>query len=174
MTVRSSKVLHKAKYFSLVEEEILLPNNQTVVRSIVRHPGAVVIVPVQADGKLLLVKQFRIPLGFTLIEFPAGTLESTEPPLECAKREIQEEVQVAARSWTSLGTLIPAPGFCDELQHLFGAKDLIPSNGDLDEDEIIEVIAMSPSEIEAAIKTNNINDCKTIAAFVKARLYGFI
>ena len=174
MSSNRGEVKYRAKYFSLVEEQITLPNGSTVTRGIVRHPGAVVVVPKDTDDRLVLVHQFRASLGYSIYEFPAGTIESAEAPELCARREIEEEIDCAAATWISMGTLIPAPGFCDEVQYLFGATDLSPKSAPKDDDEIIVVERFTPREVEEAIRAERIVDAKTIAAFFKARVYGFI
>jgi ADP-ribose pyrophosphatase len=169
-----SQIIYQAKYFSVVEEEVEILPERIVKRAIVKHPGAVVVIPVDAEGKLLLVKQFRLALRDSILEFPAGTLETGEDPIECAKREIAEEVAHSASEWTHLGTLIPAPGFCNEIQHLFLAKGLTHSPGTLDEDEIIEVVPLTCAQVEDAIMKNELNDGKSIAAYMRAKLLGLL
>lgn len=152
-----------------VDEERYQGDAGEFTRYSVRHPGAAVFLPVTSDGKLLLVKQYRASIGVSLLEAPAGTLDPNESPLECAKREIQEEVDMKAEEWTDLGELYPAPGFCDEKQYLFLAKGLSPSSLPGDEDEDIEVVEISASEVEQAIAEGAILDGKTIALFARAK-----
>lgn len=140
----------------------------------IEHPGAVVILPVQSDGLLVCVSQYRHSIGQEIVELPAGTLEKDELPLECAKRELNEEIGMAARDMVPLGTLYPAPGFCSELQHLFVARDLIPQSATPDEDEDISLVKMSVSEFEEAIRVGTLNDAKSIALFTRARLLGLL
>jgi ADP-ribose pyrophosphatase len=106
------------------------------------------------------------------LEAPAGTLERGEEPLGCAQREIQEEVGMQAKQWESLGTLYPAPGFCDEVQYLFVARELTPSHLPADEDEEITIVEMMQPEILNAIRTGDICDGKTLAIILKAQLLG--
>lgn len=163
-----------SKHLALVEEDVLLPNGNRVQRPSVEHPGAVVILPRLSSGELVLIKQFRRALRHDLLEFPAGTLEPNEDPFECAKREIIEEVGMQAESWRPLGRLFPAPGFCNEIQYCYLASDLSPATAELDVDEIIEVIKMSPSEVEESIRSGDLVDAKSIAIFSKARLGGLV
>jgi ADP-ribose pyrophosphatase len=105
---------------------------------------------------------------------PAGTLEVGEEPLVCARREIREEIGYDAREIIPLGILHPAPGFCDEVQHLFVAKGLFESPATKDLDEVIEVQPMSYAEVEKAIQVGTITDAKTIATLFRARLFNYL
>ena len=164
---KARKDIYRGKIFQMVEDE-LEHQGHTFHRVTVLHPGAAVFLPVDEHNNLLLVRQYRHPIGQMLLEAPAGTLEPNEEPLACAKREIQEEVAMSAATWTSLGTLYPAPGFCSELQHLFLAQDLTPAPGvEQDEDEFIEVVSLSSQEVEEKILTGEIGDAKTIALFYR-------
>jgi ADP-ribose pyrophosphatase len=138
------------------------------------HPGAVVILPIQADGKIVCVSQYRHSVGLKILELPAGTLEAHEPPIECAHREIMEEIGMAAREMIPVGTLYPAPGFCSELQHLFVARDLYAKTAPADEDEDISLAPMTVAEVEHAILSGALSDAKSIALFAKARLMGLL
>jgi ADP-ribose pyrophosphatase len=166
--VRAKRVYECPIFY--VEEEITPQTSSK--RYAVRHPGAVVFLPITAAGSMLLVRQHRMPLGRELLEAPAGTLEIGEEPLGCAQREIQEEVGMQAERWESLGTLYPAPGFCDEVQHLFVARELTPSHLPADDDEEITVVEMMQPEVLTAIRTGEICDGKTLAIILKAQLLG--
>ncbi len=100
--VLSAKILHRYRIFEIVEQELRLPSGRTVVRQVVKHPGAVVIIPQLADGRLLLIEQYRFAVGEALLEFPAGTLEPGEEPLPCARRELIEETGYRADHWRAL------------------------------------------------------------------------
>jgi ADP-ribose pyrophosphatase len=112
--VLSTHVLHRFRIFTVVEQALRLPSGRTVVRQVVKHPGAVVIMPQLGDGRLMLIAQYRFAVGATLLEFPAGTLETGEAPLACARRELLEETGYRAEHWRALGTIYSSPGFCDE------------------------------------------------------------
>src|SRR6266545_667217 len=112
--VLSTKVLQSYRIFAIVEQELRLPSGRTVVRQVVHHPGAVLIMPQLADGRMVLIAQYRFAVRETLLEFPAGTLESGEAPLECARRELIEETGYRAEHWRALGVTYPSPGYCDE------------------------------------------------------------
>lgn len=170
----NSKKIYQGKSFSVYEEQVSIPTGQIVNKAVVKHNGAVVIIPQGKDKELYLVRQYRHAIGKDILEFPAGTLELAEKPLDCAKREIKEEVGFAASKWEFLGNIYPAPGFCDEFQHIYLASELTPCKEPHDEDEFIEVEQMSVSEFELIIAKGKFVDGKSIAAFFLARLKNFL
>ena len=155
-TLLKSETVYRGVVFDVRLDTVVIPNGKTVTRDIVIHSGAVIIVPRDADGKFMMVQQYRHAVGHSMLEFPAGTLEIGEQPLACAQRELIEEVGHSAKNWQSLGTLYPAPGFANEIQHLFFATELTPDTAPGDEDEIIEVVSFSAEEIKAAIKISKL------------------
>jgi ADP-ribose pyrophosphatase len=163
-------VLHRYRIFAIVEQALRLPSGRTVVRQVVQHPGAVVIIPPLEDNCLVLIAQYRFAVGETLLEFPAGTLEPGEAPLECARRELIEETGYRAEHWRALGILYPSPGYCDEQQYLFMATGLVPEHVAGDEDEILEVKGLTVQEVERAIADGTLVDAKSIAAYARATL----
>jgi ADP-ribose pyrophosphatase len=167
-------VLKQGRAFRFVEQEIVRPDGRIMTIDKVEHPGAVVILPVDNDGRIILIKQFRPALMRTICELPAGTLEPGEDPERCARRELAEEIGQAAARWESLGRLYPAPGFCDEVQHLYFASDLGDSRAAMDEHEVIEPERMTVVEIEAAIASGDLMDAKSIALLYRARLAKFL
>ncbi len=173
MKVLKTDLLYQGRLRGIRE---LIENDKGVqyLHETIEHPGAVVVLPITASGEIVCVSQYRRSMRGVVLELPAGTLEKDEPPIECAKREIQEEIGFAARDVTPLGILLPAPGFCNEVQHLFVARDLYPQTAEQDEDEEITVVEMTVSEFESAIISGGINDAKTIALFYRARLAGII
>lgn len=169
------KTIHKWKQISLVEKDVELPTGQTITHTTIHHPGAAVILPITDNGEIVLVNQFRASLNKWLLELPAGTREGDEDPLACAQRELEEETGFSAKTYTSLGQVTPLAGFCDEIQYLFVAKHLTKTNRyECDEDEVIEVVTLSPKQLEDKIIDGTITDAKTIACLSKARLCGFI
>jgi ADP-ribose pyrophosphatase len=158
--VLSTKVLHRYRIFAIIEQSLRLPSGRTVVRQVVHHPGAVVIMPQLEDGRLILIAQYRFAVGETLLECPAGTLEPGEAPLECAKRELIEETGYRADHWRALGTIYSSPGFCDERLYLFLASGLVPEHAAGDEDEILEVKGLTVPEVERAIADGTLVDAK--------------
>tara|TARA_B100000579_G_C22747754_1_gene812433 strand:- start:539 stop:1099 length:561 start_codon:yes stop_codon:yes gene_type:complete len=138
---------------------------------IIRHPGASIAVPITNDGKIVILRQYRFAVSRRILEFPAGTLEKGEDPLESMKRELGEESGYEAKQWNSLGVMVPCPGYSDEEIHMFLARDLkllqVRPPGDVDED--IEVLLMSKSELEESIHSNKeVLDGKSITAWHRA------
>jgi ADP-ribose pyrophosphatase len=133
---------------------------------LVIHPGAVVILPITFDEKILLVKQWRRAAQKILIELPAGTLEHGESPAFSAQRELQEETGYRAEELTPLGGFFSAPGFCTEYLHLFLARNLVLSPLDCDENEAIDLLPLSLNEALRMIDQHLILDAKTIAGIL--------
>lgn len=170
-----NKTLHQWKTISLVEQEVELPTGQTITHTMIKHPGAAVILPLTADNKIILINQFRPALNKWLIELPAGTIEHNEQALECAQRELEEETGYSAKQYIELGQVTPLAGFCDEIQYLFIARQLHKTERLVcDEDEVIEVFKLSLTELEQKIITGEISDAKTIACLSKAKLCGYL
>ncbi|OLQ71296.1 ADP-ribose pyrophosphatase [Photobacterium proteolyticum] len=165
-----TRTLCQWKCFSVEQATHSLPDGRQIDFTTVKHPGAVVILPVTNNGELVMVRQYRPAIQKWILEFPAGTLESQEDILSCAKRELAEEVQLKAELWQDLGELLPVPGFCDEVQYLFFAKGLTECTGELDDDEIIEVITLSVNDFEMKVASGEIQDAKTLSTFFKARM----
>jgi len=173
MKVVQTEVLYQGKLRG-VRDTLENDQGQRSFHETIHHPGAVVVLPITGDGRIVCVSQYRHSIGRVLIELPAGTLEARELPIACAGREIQEEIGMAAQELLPLGTIFPAPGFCDEVQHLFVATGLYESRAEPDEDENISLVVMSIAEIEQAIVSGLLSDAKSIALFARARLRGLV
>ncbi len=170
-----TKTIHKWKNIRLVEQEVTLPTGKQIVHTTIIHPGACVILPIAEDGSIMVIRQFRPSLNKWLIELPAGTIEPGEQPQVCAQRELEEETGYKAGQFIELGTVTPLAGFCDEIQHLYIARQITLSQTlSCDDDEVIEVLFMSLDELEQRIVTGEISDAKTIACLSKAKLCGYI
>ncbi|MGC9421163.1 NUDIX hydrolase [Vibrio sp.] len=170
-----SKTVHQWKSISLVEESVTLPTGKVITHTTIKHPGAAVILPLTRDDKIILINQFRPSLNKWLLELPAGTIEENELTLDCAQRELEEETGYSAQEWIQLGQVTPMAGFCDEIQHLFVAKQLkLTTRLVCDDDEVIEVLALSMAELEQKIINGEISDAKTIACLSKAKLCGYL
>jgi ADP-ribose pyrophosphatase len=139
------------------------------VYDLVHHPGATAIVPLFEDGTVALLHQFRYAVGTEIWEIPAGTLEPGEPFLECARRELEEEIGHRAGRWTLLATFYTSPGFCDEELHVFLAEDLSPGRVGPDPDEHLEVVRVPLSEALTWVETGRIVDAKTMIGLLRAR-----
>jgi ADP-ribose pyrophosphatase len=159
-----SQEIYRGRVINVRVDEIEIANGRDVRREVVEHPGAVVIVPVDAEGRIHWVRQYRYAAERTLLELPAGTIEAGEEPLACAQREIQEETGHSAASWTLLGRFFTAPGFCTEYMHAFAATGLSTAEAHPDEDEDIEVVTLSLEESLARIESGEVEDAKSIAA----------
>jgi ADP-ribose pyrophosphatase len=146
-------------------DEVERADGHRTTREVVEHPGAVAIVAWDGE-RLALVRQWRHATGEVLLEIPAGTLEPDEPPAETARRELAEEAGIAAATWVAGPRFFTAPGFCDELMHLFLATQLAPAAGDdhADDDEQVEASWMTLAEAEEAVDAGGIRDAKTVAA----------
>jgi len=148
-----------------------LQNGVIVPREVVEHPGGVGIVPVTADGKVLMVRQYRYPMGEELLEIPAGKLDNGEDPLECAIRELSEETGCTAGKFVDLGAMYPSPGFCRETLYVYLALDLLSGEMHLDDNEFLSVEAVDIDELVNMIMKNELPDAKTIIGILKAKKY---
>jgi len=165
-----SRLAYQGKIIGLKLETYRL-GQKTKIAEIVRHPGAVVIVPVDAEGNLLLVRQWRRAANEILIELPAGTLEPNEPPATAALRELQEETGYAAKALIPLGGFFSAPGFCTEYLHLFAAEGLSPAPLPPDDDEQIDLLSLPLADAFQMIEKGEIQDAKTIAGLFRYQLW---
>lgn len=145
--------------------------DKTKLFELVEHPGAVVLLPIDPKGRILMIRQWRRAVEEILLELPAGTLEENEDPLFCAQRELQEETGFKAGKLTNLTSFYSAPGFCNEKLHLFLAEDLLPSNLPQDEDEGIDLAPMQLSEAIELIEKGLCRDAKTIASILLYQLW---
>lgn len=159
----STKPIYDGKIISLQIDTVELPDGTTGEREIIKHPGAVAVLAVR-NGRLLLVDQFRQPLGRGELEIPAGKLEKGEDPLEAAKRELQEETGYSAGKISLLHSFYTSPGFADELIHLYLAEDLKQGNASPDDDEFLEVHEVTLREAKTYISDGWIADAKTMLA----------
>ncbi len=175
MKIQQSKTIHRWKRIALVEEQVRLPTGQCITHTTIIHPGAAVILPLSRNGDIVMINQYRPSLKKWLLELPAGTIEPGETPEQCAMRELEEETGYRAARFTSLGQVTPLAGFCDEIQHLFVGHDLeLCNERQCDDDEVIEVVTFSLSELERKIIEGEISDTKTIACLSKAKLCGLL
>ena len=165
----SSRLLHEGKNFDFLVDEVELPNGHVTQRDIVRHPGAVAIVPLLGDGRVALIRQYRYAAGKNLLEIPAGTLEQGEPPLECAARELREETGYKAQELEPLLSCFMAPGYSDEVIHFFVARGLSVVGDDPEDDEEITLEFYSLEEVRRMIVDNVIEDSKTIVGILSLR-----
>ena len=159
----------EGRIFTVNIESITLPRGHHLDAEVIRHPGSVVLIPVTHEGDIILVQQYRHPIGRAAWELPAGSLKAGEDPKSGARRECQEEIGLIPSALELVGSLFPTPGYCDEEMHFFRAAGLrTPQAGDMeaqqDEDEDIEPKAFSPQAIRRMIASGEIIDMKTVAA----------
>ncbi|MBW4555367.1 MAG: NUDIX hydrolase [Trichormus sp. ATA11-4-KO1] len=164
-------LFYKGRKFDFEVNRLRLPNKAEGDWECIRHPGGALAVPVTAEGKLVLVRQYRFAIQGRILEFPAGTVELSEDPLETIQREIEEETGYSAQKWDKLGEFFLAPGYSDEIIYAFLARDLakLESPPKKDEDEDIETVLMTPEELEKAILQGEPVDAKSISSFLLAR-----
>jgi ADP-ribose diphosphatase len=162
--VFESRVVYEGKIVSLRVDQIALSDGRTATREVVEHPGAVVIIALDQDSQVTLVRQYRHAVRRYLLELPAGGLEPGEEPLFTAQRELREEVGLDAAEWTSLGRFFSSPGFANELLHVFLARDLRPAHAEPDDDEDITVVKLGLEELYEHPEL--IEDAKSLAALL--------
>jgi ADP-ribose pyrophosphatase len=165
----SSEITYRGRAFVVRHDLLQTPHGGETTYDIVVHIGAVAMVPIDADGKLLLVSQYRHTAEKRLLELPAGTLEPGEPVEQTAQRELREEVGMAPGSLVRIADFFLAPGYSTERMYVFIARDLTPEKLPGDEDEDLEVVRMSWDECFAAIRSGQIEDAKTMLGLYLAR-----
>ncbi|CVK17555.1 NUDIX hydrolase [Sporomusa sphaeroides] len=164
----SSNRLFEGKIINLRQDEVMLPNGRTVTREVVEHPGAVAVVPITKTGQVVLVRQFRHPVGRIILEVPAGKLDRNEKPEDCALRELAEETGFVANKLHKLTSMYTTPGFSNEVIHLYLAEDLVESDQRPDEDEFIKTEQYTPEQIRQMIRSGEICDAKSLVALCLA------
>jgi len=156
------KTIYKGRVVTLNLERTKLPNGLEVELEVVRHPGAAAIVPMKDQATVVLIRQYRLAAGGFIFEIPAGKLGPGEDPLVCAARELEEETGYRAGRIDSLATFFTAPGFTDEIMHLYAATGLILTAQRLDHDEVLEVVEVPLEKAMAQIQDGTIRDAKSI------------
>jgi len=165
-TTLSTRRVYDGRLLRLRVDKVRLPSGRTTTREIVEHRGAVVIVALDDQERVLLVRQYRKPVEKTLLELPAGTLEVSENPEDCAFRELQEETGYRAATLETLATFYAAPGYCDEHLYLYLATDLHREVIGAAEDESIEVVLLPLDEALSRVRRGEICDAKSIAGLL--------
>lgn len=160
----SSKEVLATRVFTVRREKAQEPGGLTIDRDIVHHSGSAVMLARDAKGRILLVRQFRLPARRQLWELPAGRLDQGETPLAAAKRELMEETGYRAKRWRPLTAFYPSPGYCSERMTVFTAEGLTPGPTNFDEDESIETRWFTWEEILRMIRLGRIQDSKTMVA----------
>ncbi len=166
-TVHEHREVYRGRIFSLVVDRVTLPSGHTATMEVVRHPGSVVLLPMPAPGRLILIRQYRYALDRFIWELPAGSLKPGEDPRLGAARECEEEVGLVPGTLEEIGDLFPTPGFCDEWMKFYRCTDLTPPAADStarqDEDEVIEPATFDLDDVRRMIRAGEIVDMKTVA-----------
>ena len=149
-------------FLRVVRDHVLLPDGTTGTREYVVHPGAVMIIPLLDDGRVVLERQFRYPVGQAMVEFPAGKLDAGEPSLQCAMRELTEETGYVAREWSYAGRLHPLVAYSTEHIDVWFARGLTPGAQQLDPGEFLEVFDATLEELMTWCRNGVITDAKTL------------
>ena len=164
-----SQEIYDGVIVHLYKDTVQLPNGNPATREVIRHIGAVAVVPVTDDGNVIVERQFRYPLNEVITEIPAGKLDSAaEDRLSAAQRELREETGYTADNWQELGDFHPTPAYCDENITLYLATGLHLGQRELDEDEFLNVVTVPLEELVADIMAGRITDGKTQTAILKA------
>lgn len=167
----SSQEIFNGVAIHLFKDEILLPNGHTGIREIIRHPGAVCVLPLTDDGDVIFVNQFRYALNKVTLEVPAGKLEKGEDPKEAALRELSEETGLTAKNIVHIGDLYTTPALIDEVIHMYIATDLTQGEQHLDYDEFVNTLKMPLSKAVDMVMNGEIKDSKTQTVILKAEKY---
>ena len=154
--------IYTGRVLTLNIDTVTLPNGATIDLEMVRHPGAAAIVPFKDDGTVVLIRQFRHAAGGFIYEIPAGKLHLGEDPRACAARELEEEIGYKTDDLDLVTSIFTAPGFTDEVIHIYKANRLTKGKQQLDRDEILEVVEVSLDDAIAMIRDGSIRDAKTI------------
>lgn len=157
-----TRQIYAGRVVQLHVDRVPLPNGVTVDLEVIRHPGASAVVPLKDDGTVVLIRQFRHAAGGFIYEIPAGKLHPGEDPLQCAERELEEEIGYRAGRFHLLSSIFTAPGFTDEVIHVYLGTGLTAGRQQLDRDEVLEVVEMPLTQAVERIHAGEIRDAKTI------------
>ncbi|NRR29868.1 NUDIX hydrolase [Oxalobacteraceae bacterium] len=156
------EMVYEGHFLKVQRDEVALPDGKHTAREYILHPGAVVILPLLDDGRVLMERQFRYPLDQVFIEFPAGKIDPGEDPLSCAKRELEEETGYHATEWEFVTTIHNAIAYSDEHLDLYLARGLTAGDAKLDEGEFLEIFTASIDELLLWVREGRITDVKTV------------
>ncbi|MCV2348362.1 NUDIX domain-containing protein [Paucibacter sp. Y2R2-4] len=157
-----SAAVYTGSFLKVKRDVVRMPDGATATREYIVHPGAVMIVPLLDDDRLLMERQFRYPMGRAMLEFPAGKLDAGEAPLVCAQRELLEETGYSAAEWAHAGVLHNAIAYSDEGIEIFFARGLKAGKQSLDEGEFLDIVTHSVGELDALAASGAMTDAKTL------------
>ncbi|MCL6595616.1 MAG: NUDIX hydrolase [Firmicutes bacterium] len=163
-TTLERSVRFEGRIVRLHVDRVRLPDGREGEREVVDHPGAVAILPITAQGRVVLVWQYRQAAGRAVLEIPAGKLSPGESPAACARRELAEETGMRARRLRAVGRFLPSPGFSGEWLHLYVATGLVPGPPRPDPDEWLAAVEATPEEVDLLLARGRLEDLKTLAA----------
>lgn len=164
-----SEHIFKGAVFTVERDRLREESGFEIVREIIRHTGGAGCLPLFDDGRVALVKQYRHPARQELLEIPAGKIEAGESPVECAAREVEQEIGFRAGRIELLADFYSTPGFCEERLYVYLATELTPAEQNLDHDEFVEVVYLPLADAVAMAERNEIEDSKTIIALLLAQ-----
>jgi len=159
--VSREEILH-GRFLHAFRDTVSLPNGTHATREFIRHPGAVMVIPVLDDGRLVMERQFRYPVQQIMLEFPAGKLDAGEQPLACAQRELAEETGYRAAEWARAGQLHPVISYSTEFIDIWFARGLSLGSRQLDDEEFLDVVLMTPEALLEACFSGAVTDAKTL------------
>lgn len=167
-----STTIFEGKIMTILLDKALLPNGSEAPREVCLHPGGVAVLPLEEDGTVSLVRQYRYPLHRLMLELPAGKLDHGSEQVEmAARRELSEETGLEAGEMIYLGKIYVSPGFCTEELHMYLARNLKQAESHPDEDEFLDVVKMPFEQLLDQVMSGEIDDAKTVAAVLKTKVF---
>lgn len=164
-----SRVVYQGHFLKVMQDRVSLPDGSQASREYIVHSGAVMIVPILDDGRLVVERQYRYPMQRVMLEFPAGKLDLREDPFECARRELAEETGFTAREWARAGCLHNAIAYSDERIEIWFARGLVAGDRRLDAGEFLDVGRLTADELESAAVQGELTDAKTLVGLLWLR-----
>lgn len=158
-----SELLFEGRFLHARRDEVRLPDGSVSTREYVVHPGAVVVIPLLDDGRVVLERQYRYPVGQVMVEFPAGKLDAGEDPFVCGQRELIEETGYRAREWAYAGRMHLAVAYSTEVIHIYFARGLEAGERQLDAGEFLDVFSAQPQQLLDWCRDGTVTDAKTLA-----------